>query len=108
RLTGTGSAGNDTLTTLGGPNTLVGAGGNDTFWLMHGQANGTTITDFDGNGANAADNFVFTGYGTTAQGASFTPVDATHWSINSADGLTHDIITLGNGAAVNQSDFLFI
>jgi len=104
-LTGTGSAGNETLTTLGGPNTLAGAGGNDTFWLMQGQANGTTMTDFDGNGAGAGDNFVFTGYG---PGASFTNVDATHWQINYAGGTQHDVITLLNGAPVDPSDFLFI
>jgi hypothetical protein len=48
--------------------------------------------------AGLADAFVFVGYGTAAQGASLTQVDATHWSINSADGLVHDIITLSNGA----------
>ena len=38
---------------------------------------------------------------TAAQGATLTQVDARHWSINSVDGLTHDIITLV-GATVYQ------
>jgi hypothetical protein len=37
-----------------------------------------------------------------------TQVGPTHWSINSSDGLAHDIITLANGADVHQSDFLFV
>ena len=48
------------------------------------------------------------GYGTAAQGATFTQVDATHWSINSADGSVHDVITLQNGASVHPSDYVFV
>jgi Ca2+-binding RTX toxin-like protein len=107
-LTGTGSAGNDILVSVGGPNTLVGLGGNDTFVCVKGQSDGTTIEDFNGNGPDAGDTLVFVGYGTAAQGATLTQTDPTHWSINSSDGLAHDIITLANGAAVHQSDFLFV
>jgi Ca2+-binding RTX toxin-like protein len=107
-LTGTGSAGNDILVSVGGPNTLVGLGGNDTFVCVKGQSDGTTIEDFNGNGPDAGDTLVFVGYGTAAQGATLTQIDPTHWSINSSDGLAHDIITLANGAAVHQSDFLFV
>ena len=106
-LTGTGSSGNDTLVSIGA-NTLIGAGGDDTFVFLRDQSNGTTITDFDGNGPDAGDTLQFFGYGTAAQGATLTqvdPTDPTHWSINSSDGLTHDIITLWNGAG---SDFLFV
>jgi len=107
-LTGTGSSGNDYLASVGGTNTLIGSGGNDTFVFVAGVSNGTTIADFSGNGPDAGDILLFSGYGTAAEGASLTQVDPTHWSINSADGLTHDMFTLANGAAVHQSDFLFV
>jgi hypothetical protein len=48
------------------------------------------------------------GYGTAAQGASVTQLNATQWSINSADGTIHDIITLANGASIDTSDVTFI
>jgi Ca2+-binding RTX toxin-like protein len=106
-LTGTGSAGDDVLVSIGA-NTLIGAGGDDTFVFLRDQSNGTTITDFDGNGPDAGDTLQFFGYGTAAQGATLTQVDDTEqWSINSADDLTHDIITLVD-ATVHQSDFLFV
>jgi Ca2+-binding RTX toxin-like protein len=107
-LTGTGSAANDILVSVGGPNTLVGLDGGDTFVCVKGQSDGTTIQDFNGNGPDAGDTLVFVGYGTAAQGATLTQTDPTHWNINSSDGLAHDIITLANGAAVHQSDFLFV
>jgi hypothetical protein len=28
-------------------------------------------------------------------------VDSTHWTINSADGSIHDVITLNNGASIH-------
>jgi Ca2+-binding RTX toxin-like protein len=107
-LTGAGSAGDDVLVSQGA-NTLIGAGGDDTFVFLRDQSNGTTITDFDGNGPNVGDFLLFVGYGTAEEGATFTqdPTDPTHWSINSSDGSTHDIITLGINAAVDQNDFLF-
>ena len=49
-LSGTGSAGADTLLTLGA-NTLAGAGGNDTFVFVSDQADGAAVADFDGQGA---------------------------------------------------------
>jgi Ca2+-binding RTX toxin-like protein len=103
-----GNAGADTLVAGPGLDTLYGSSGNDTFVFNRGQANGDVVADFTGNGAAAGDQFQFIGYGTAAQGATFTQVDATHWSINSADGLVHDIITLPNSAAVHPSDYLFI
>ena len=53
-LSGTGSAGADTLLTLGA-NTLAGAGGNDTFVFVSGQADGAAVADFDGKGAGQSD-----------------------------------------------------
>jgi len=103
-----GRGGNDTLIAAAGTDTLYGGAGNDTFVFTRGLSNGDIVGDFNGNGAAAGDQFQFVGYGTAAQGATFTKVDATHWSINSADGLTHDIITLQNSAAVHPSDYIFI
>jgi Ca2+-binding RTX toxin-like protein len=85
---------------------MIGAAGSDTFVFHAGQSNGDTVMDFAGNGPNPGDHFQFVGYGT--QGATLTQVDPTHWSINSSDGLVHDTITMANGAAVHQSDFLFV
>jgi Ca2+-binding RTX toxin-like protein len=107
-LTGTGSASNDILVSVGGPNILVGLDGDDTFVCVKGQSDGTTIQDFNGNGPNVGDTLVFVGYGTAAQGATLTQTDPTHWNINASDGLAHDIISLANGAGVHQSDFLFV
>ena len=57
----------------------------------------------------ACASFRFVGYGTAAQGATFTRIATTNqWQINSADGLVHDIITLSNNASVHASDFVFV
>jgi Ca2+-binding RTX toxin-like protein len=103
-----GNSGNNVINGGGGHDLLVGNAGNDTFVFARGEANGDMISDFTGNGAAAGDSFRFVGYGTAAQGATFTQVDATHWSINSSDGLTHDVITLQNAASVHVSDYLFV
>jgi hypothetical protein len=76
--------------------------------FRRGEANGDILVDFAGNGAAAGDTFQFEGYGTAGAGATFTPLDATHWRINSSDGAVHDTITLLNGASVHASDVLFI
>ena len=70
-LTGTGTGGADTLVTLGA-STLAGAGGNDTFVFVSGQANGASVADFDGQGAGQGDYLIFSGFGTAAQDATFT------------------------------------
>jgi len=77
--------------------------------MLSAEAKPTAIlVDFAGNGAAAGDTFQFEGYGTAGAGATFTPLDATHWRINSSDGAVHDTITLSNGASVNASDYLFV
>ena len=48
------------------------------------------------------------GYGTAAQGASVTQLNATQRSINSADGTIHDIITLANGTSIHAIDYFFL
>src|SRR5262249_18583606 len=85
----------------GNTDVLVGGGGNDTFVFQRGEANGDVVTDF----TSGSDHLQFTGYGA---GASFTQFDATHWQINSGDGLVHDMITLLNSASVHAGDFLFV
>ena len=69
-LTGTGNSGADTLITIGAK-TLVGGVGNDTFEFFAGSANGATVADFD---RSEGDVLVFSGFGTAAQGATFTQI----------------------------------
>ena len=68
-------------------------------------ARGETITDFGADGAS--DQIVFLGYGSEADGASFVQIDETHWSVNSADGLMHDVITISNAASIHAHDYMF-
>lgn len=112
-----GSAFNDDLRGHGGRNRLDGGAGADillgnddadTFVFRAGEANGDTVVDFSGQGAALGDAFELHGYGTAAQGATFTQVDATHWMITSANGLIHDTITLANGASVHATDYVFV
>ncbi|ACL55594.1 beta strand repeat-containing protein [Methylobacterium nodulans] len=87
---------------------LTGNGGNDTFVFVMGQANGDTITDFQGNGPSAGDRLEFRGFGTAEQGATLTQINATQYSINSADGKVHEVINLTNSAVINSSDYTFV
>jgi Ca2+-binding RTX toxin-like protein len=104
-----GNAGDNVLEGGGGADQLNGLGGNDNFVFRPGDANGDVIHEFVGNGAGVGDFMYFIGYGAAAQGASFVQLSATTWQINSADGLTHDVITFGAGsAAIDPGDFVFI
>jgi Ca2+-binding RTX toxin-like protein len=104
-----GDDGPNRLNGLGGADQLTGAGGDDTFWFRAGEANGDVVIDFSGNGAGAGDSFLFTGFGTAAQGATFTQIGATNqWQIHSGLDGHNEIITLANGAAVHASDFVFV
>jgi Ca2+-binding RTX toxin-like protein len=93
---------NDVITANYAANVLTGNGGNDTFVFHPGDAAGDTVTDF-----HSGDQLEFVGYGTAAQGATFTEVDATHWTINSADGAVHETLTLANGAPIHPGDYFF-
>ena len=104
----TGNSNNNILDGRAGADTLTGGAGNDIFVFSAGQGNGDTVVDFSGNGAAAGDQLWFFGYGTAAQGASLTQIDATHWQINSFDNLVHDVITLQNGAAIHPTDYQFL
>src|SRR5262245_50366920 len=105
-LTGTGSSGADTLITLGA-NTLVGGDGNDTFVLSAGSAHGAIVADFD---HSQADFLLFSGFGTEAQGASFSPsqTGVNQWQILSGIDAHTETITLANGATPDVGDFLFV
>src|SRR5262249_61435587 len=48
-LIGTGSSGNDYLVSLGGPNTLIGSGGNDKFVVHQGRDSGPVSPGVNGN-----------------------------------------------------------
>jgi hypothetical protein len=50
----------------------------------------------------------FVGFGTAAQGATFTQVGATNqWQIHSGLDAHNEFITFSNGAAIDPNDFLF-
>ena len=105
---GTGNAGDNYIVNefITSGVTLTGSGGNDTFVFIPGTANGTTITDFAGNGAGVGDVLEFAAYGA---GATFTKNDATHWQVNYNGGASHDIITFSNAAAIDVAhDVLFV
>ena len=88
---------------------LAGLGGRDTFEFHAFEAAGDMVMDFTGNGAGAGDSFLFVGFGTAKQGATFTQIGATNqWAIHSGLDGHNEIITLKNGAAVHASDFLFV
>jgi len=103
-----GNGGANVLNGLGGVDTLTGGGGFDTFEFWTGLANGDVITDFTGNGAAAGDVIKLTGFGTAAQGATFTQVNTTQWQIHSGLDGHNEIVTLSNAAAVHGSDFFFV
>jgi Ca2+-binding RTX toxin-like protein len=105
-LIGNGAA--NVLNGLGGTDTLTGGGGFDFFEFTAGQAHGDIIVDFTGNGAAAGDAIRLVGFGTAAQGATFTQVNATQWQIHSGLDGHNEVITLSNGAAVHGSDFFFV
>ena len=104
----TGNGGANVLNGLGGADALTGGGNFDIFEFSAGQANGDVITDFTGNGAAAGDTIRLVGFGTAAQGATFTQVNATQWQIHSGLDGHNETITLGSGVAVHASDFFFV
>jgi Ca2+-binding RTX toxin-like protein len=104
-----GNSGNNTLDGRGGLDVLAGNGGHDTFQFRAFESTGDIVVDFAGNGALAGDSFLFIGFGTAKQGATFTQIGATNaWQIHSGLDGHNEIITLKNGAAVHASDFLFV
>ena len=103
-----GNTGANTLNGGAAADFLQGNAGNDTFAFNTGQANGDMVADFAGNAGAAGDSLLFLGFGTAAQGATFTQVGATNqWTIHSGIDAHNETITLSNGATVHTSDFLF-
>lgn len=84
---------------------LTGNAGDDVFVFDVGQADGDAVVDFAGNGLFAGDSLRFVGYGI---GATFTPVDTTHWEVIYNLGTAHETITFMNGAIIVPTDFVFV
>src|SRR5205085_12377247 len=103
-----GNSGDNVLDGKGGHDLLTGNGGNDTFVFAAGEANGDAVVDFAGNAAAAGDSFRFVGFGTAAQGATFTQLNATQWQIHSGLDAHNETITLLNGAPVDATDYMFV
>jgi Ca2+-binding RTX toxin-like protein len=89
-----------------GADDLSGLGGNDTFSFVAGQAQSDTVWDFTGNGAGVGDLLKFDGYGTLAEGASFTDLGGNQYEVTSADGLISETLTIYG--AVNVNDLVFV
>jgi Ca2+-binding RTX toxin-like protein len=101
-----GGSEHDVLNGGAGVDTLSGSGQDDWFQFQAGQADGDTITDFSGRGGEN-DFLQFFGYGTAAQGATFTQVNPTTWTITSADTSLQETITVANGAIITADDYAF-
>jgi Ca2+-binding RTX toxin-like protein len=103
-----GNISDNVLDGKGGQDLLEGRSGNDTFVFAAGEADGDVVRDFVGNGALAGDSFRFVGFGTAARGATFTQIGATNqWQIHSGLDGHNEVITLGYGASVHASDYVF-
>ncbi len=90
-----------------GANTLTGGGGDDTFFFVSGTADGAAVSDFDGVGEH--DILMFSGFGTAAQGATFTQIGVTdQWQIHSGLDAHNETITLSNHAVPPAGDFFFV
>lgn len=100
-----GGVGNDVLAGGTGADVLTGGTGNDVFRFAMGQADGDEVTDFGGNGAQAGDRLVFTGYGA---GAGFTQLTATTWQVSTLGGGTVEVITFGGSPTIVSSDWSFV
>jgi len=103
-----GNSGVNRLDGGAGADSLTGNAGDDVFVFQAGQASGDAIVDFTGNGAAAGDSLQFLGFGTAAQGATFTQIGASNqWQIHSGLDAHNETITLSNSATVHANDFLF-
>ncbi|MBR0772772.1 hypothetical protein JQ590_31335, partial [Bradyrhizobium diazoefficiens] len=110
-----GREGDDVIVANGGANTLIGGAGNDHFVFNANLTSGATISDFAGNGAAVGDSIEFNGFGTAAQGATFTFVGTVNggldstWQIHSGLDSHNEFITLvgiNSAAGVHSTDYL--
>jgi hypothetical protein len=56
----------------------------------------------------ATPTLIFSGFGTAAQGATFTSLGHDQWQIHSCLDAHNETITLGNGASIHATDFFFV
>jgi VCBS repeat-containing protein len=102
------NSGNNVLDGKGGHDRLVGRGGNDTFVFAAGEADGDWVDNVMGIDAVAHESFRFVGFGTAADGATFTQIgDTNQWQIHSGLDGHNEVITFLNGARVYASNYVF-
>jgi Ca2+-binding RTX toxin-like protein len=102
-----GGAGNDTLNGGAGADTLTGGVGADRFVFDAGQADGDVIADFLGRSARVGDAIVLKGFGTTADGATFTPLTPLDWLITPAGGGVGETIHFLTAPVISPHDIHF-
>ena len=74
-----------------------------------GSANGATVADFNRDQVSEWDFLVFSGFGTEAQGATFSQIGTTdQWQIHSGLDPHNETITFSNHAALHAGDFVFV
>jgi Ca2+-binding RTX toxin-like protein len=107
-----GSSGSNRIDGGGGADSLTGMRGDDVFIFRAAQANGDVVVDFDAYGSRGApehDVLQFSGFGTAAQGATFTEIGSSNqWQIHSGLDGHNEIITFSNNAHLLQSDYSFL
>jgi hypothetical protein len=71
-------------------------------------AQGDTLADFAGKWCRGRRQPAVRGLRHCGAGRHLHQADATHWTINSANGLAHETVTFSNGAAIHPSDYQFV
>lgn len=95
---------NDILNGGAGADILTGGAGNDIFVFAKGEANGDTITDFNGRGSALGDSIQFVGWGA---GSTFTQTSSPNiWKVT--DGVDQSVAYLTISAPIHPTDFSFI
>jgi VCBS repeat-containing protein len=103
-----GNSYNNVLDGKGGHDRLAGGGGNDTFVFAAGEADGDWVDNVTNIFAGALETFRFVGFGTAADGATFTQIgDTNQWQIHSGLDGHNEVITFLNGARVYASNYVF-
>lgn len=97
-----GGFGNDLLDGGAGADVLTGGSSNDTFVFAKGEADGDSVTDYNGNGAAAGDSIRLTGWGA---GTTMVKGSGSFWVIT--DGIDHSVATVTIAANVHATDIIF-
>ena len=100
-----GNTGNNLLDGGGAADTLTGNAGNDIFFFTPAKRMATTSRTSKAT-ARRRELLRFSGFGTAAQGATFTDIGANQWQIDSGLDGHNEVITLANSATVHTSDFI--